>query len=210
MGSDRRGRLSPAPGRGRYDRSLSRVERQAAQRRRLVAAAALALEEIGAANLTVTDVVRRAKMGRNTFYAHFDNLDDVVGEVREQAIDALLAPVLDAIERARTPVERLRALAAGWLTAAAGEPVFARAALSHVVGADPSHLGSRATSRLVDLLESIIQHGCELGALSDRGDPFRAWVVASAVAGAGLRVAAVGREPGDAETLAEVVVRALR
>jgi AcrR family transcriptional regulator len=149
--------------RGRYDRSLSAADRAERQRAHLIEAGAAALDEVGGAELTVDHVVGRARMGRNTFYAHFDGLSDLMGGVREHALEQLLSEVDDAVARCRTPLERLRAMAEAWLGAVAARPVLSRAALSHVVGVDPRHLGSGGVddvaARLRDVTEGARRDG---------------------------------------------------
>ena len=94
----------PGPGRGGYDRSLSRAERDAQHRERLLLAAA---EVLAQGPLTVARIVERAGVGRSTFYEFFDG--------PEHVLDCLQQRVLRAIE---TALERrsnacARSLAAG-------------------------------------------------------------------------------------------------
>src|SRR6188768_4079764 len=104
--------LVPAPKRGRYDRALSRSERQAAQRERVIAAVAtLSARD---PELSVASVVELAGIGRNTFYEYFDDLEHALAATRSRALREFAARVTSALQVARTPLERVRALARAW------------------------------------------------------------------------------------------------
>ena len=96
--------LVPAPKRGRYDRGLSRRERQAAQRERVIAAiAALSAAE---RELSVASVVEIAGIGRNTFYEYFDDLEHALLTIKGRALREFAPRVEAALQVARTPLER--------------------------------------------------------------------------------------------------------
>jgi AcrR family transcriptional regulator len=102
----------PAPKRGQYDRAMGRRERQAAQRERVIAAvASLSVTE---EELSVARVVELAGIGRNTFYEYFDDLEHAFGAVKNRALQEFAARVTEAMRIARTPLERVRALARVW------------------------------------------------------------------------------------------------
>ena len=113
--------------RGNWDRAASASDRAIVHREAMTRAAARALFEVGR-RATVSDVVDRAGVGRNTLYAHFRDLDEVL---RASEADALamgsraFVPPTDA----RTPIERLRAIASQWLALAESEPHFVMLAL---------------------------------------------------------------------------------
>src|SRR4051794_31166274 len=99
---------APAPKRGRYDRGLTRSERQAAQRERVVAAiAALSATD---RELSVANVVELAGIGRNTFYEYFDDLEQALLAIEGRALRDFAPRVESALLNARTPLERMRAL----------------------------------------------------------------------------------------------------
>ncbi|MEI9937019.1 MAG: TetR/AcrR family transcriptional regulator [Pseudomonadota bacterium] len=104
--------LVPAPKRGRYDRALSRRERQAAQRERVIAAIA----SISATDreLSIANVVELAGIGRNTFYEYFDDLEHALIAIKTRALSDFTPRVAAAMQAARTPLERIRALARVW------------------------------------------------------------------------------------------------
>jgi AcrR family transcriptional regulator len=123
-----RSTLVPAPGRGQYDRSLSRARRQAEQQERLLAAVAEAFALSGA-NIGVGAVVQRAGTGRNTFYEYFDDVAHALAVVRahvESRIEGALGSVLSS---ARTPVERLRVVSRAFIESLSQHPYEAAVGL---------------------------------------------------------------------------------
>ena len=104
--------LVPAPKRGQYDRALSRRERQAAQRERVIAAiAAIAATD---RELSVASVVEAAGIGRNTFYEYFDDLEHALLAINQRVLSDFASRANTALRAARTPLERIRALARVW------------------------------------------------------------------------------------------------
>jgi len=97
-----------APGRGQHDRLLPRLERKQQQRRRLLRAVAISLSQPGGA--TVHSVVKAAGVSRNTFYEHFENLEQALAESAEFAGRLLEDTLVLRLAAERTPVARFRAL----------------------------------------------------------------------------------------------------
>lgn len=167
--------LEPAPKRGQYDRALSRQDRQAAQRERVIAAIA-ALNAAGH-ELTVASVVELAGIGRNTFYEYFDDIEHALVAIRSRALREFSARSVSALQTARTPLERIRALARAWAESLFENPTLMRIAL-------------QAQSELVDAaqLSSMAQHlvgvlGAEQearSALPGLSEPWRVTAVAAA------------------------------
>jgi AcrR family transcriptional regulator len=110
----------PAPGRGQYDRSQTREQRLTEQRERLVAAATRVLASDPSAS--VARVVELAAVGRGTFYEYFDDVEHVRRAAITIAGRTLEVALRRAAEHARTPVERMRALASRWFDFAVREP----------------------------------------------------------------------------------------
>lgn len=116
----------PAPGRGAYDRSLSRPERDAQHRERLLRAAAeITLES----ELTLSRIVERAGVGRSTFYEFFDSPEHVIAHLRERRLRAFDQTLNAAYAKAHTPLERLRAIVRGFINEAEAHPLEARVIL---------------------------------------------------------------------------------
>jgi AcrR family transcriptional regulator len=74
------------------------------------------------------DAVRlRAGAGRNTVYAHFPDIDQLLRAVQSSAVSAITKRVNLALESARTPLEALRALSRSWLETVDEEPALMNA-----------------------------------------------------------------------------------
>jgi AcrR family transcriptional regulator len=116
----------PAPGRGSYDRSLSRPERDAEHRERLLRATG---ELFGRGALTVARIVEHAGVGRSTFYEFFDGPEHLVGQLEKRVLKQLESELQLAFVEARTPLERVRAIARRFVAALEIEPSDARVAL---------------------------------------------------------------------------------
>jgi AcrR family transcriptional regulator len=116
----------PAPGRGAYDRSLSRPERDAQHRERLLRATAEILLE---GNLTVARIIQRAGVGRSTFYEFFDAPEHVVSHLEQRVLSRLEQALAAAYLGAHTPLERLRACVRSFLAVAESRPLDAQVAL---------------------------------------------------------------------------------
>ena len=123
-------------GRGRLPAETVR----AAQRERLLRAVIAAVAETGFRDVTVADIVRRARVSRAAFYAHFPGKEDcflaATREGGQLMADRVVAAArsLPADTRAE---DLLRAGFAAFLAFLAGEPAFARAFYIEMPAAGP-------------------------------------------------------------------------
>lgn len=117
----------PAPGRGAYDRALSRAERDADHRERLLLAGA---EVLASGVATVTRIVAHAGVGRSTFYEFFDSPEHLLEHCRQRALRRLETVLTRALAEAHTPRSRMRALVDSWLKELAARPAEARVVLT--------------------------------------------------------------------------------
>jgi AcrR family transcriptional regulator len=119
---------------------------RAAQRERLLRSAIAAVSESGYLAVTVADIVRRARVSRAAFYAHFADKEDcflaATAEGRELMIGQVVSATRDLPAGSRDE-EILRVACRAYLAFLAGEPAFARVFYIHMPAA-----GSRAESRL--------------------------------------------------------------
>jgi AcrR family transcriptional regulator len=196
-----------APKRGQYDRALSRRERQAAQRERVIAAiAALSATD---RELSVANVVELAGIGRNTFYEYFDDLEHALIEVKSRALREFAPRVAAAMHAARTPLERIRALARVWTENLLENPAQAKLALR----AQAELVEATQLSVLGQHIAGVLNAESEArSALPGLGEPLRVVVVAAlfdAVSRAHFNVRAM---PGEElqRVLAEWSLRVLR
>lgn len=144
---------SPGLPRGRSSLPASAV--RAVQRQRLLTATIAAVAEQGLGHITVADIVRRAKVSRAAFYAHFTDKEDCFLAATDYGgnllVAATIAPTRDM--PASTPPEAvLRAGCRAYLRFLADEPAFAR-----VFFIDMPSAGARAVGRLDQASEQFAQ-----------------------------------------------------
>jgi AcrR family transcriptional regulator len=199
--------LTPAPQRGKYDRALSRRERQAEQRERVIAAvAALITTE---RSLNVASVVELARIGRNTFYEYFDDIEHALVAIKARALRDFATRLESALHAARTPLERIRALARAWAEYIVEAPTLARVALrAQAEAIEPTQL-----SVLAEHVSTVLN--AELAArtaLPGLADPLRTIAVAAlfdAISRSHLTARPLATEELQ-RTLSELALRLLR
>jgi AcrR family transcriptional regulator len=134
----------PGLPRGRSRLPLPAV--RALQRERLLRSVIAAVSEAGYLAVTVADIVRRARVSRAAFYAHFADKEDCFLAATAEGRELMIAQILSAT-RALPPGSRdeevLRAACRAYLAFLAGEPAFARVFFIHMPTAGP-----RAVDRL--------------------------------------------------------------
>src|SRR5947207_7504680 len=116
----------------------------AAQRERLLRSVIAAVSEHGYQAVTVADIVRRARVSRKAFYAHFANKEQcflaATGEGRELMI-ARVTSASRALPAGASDEDLLRAACRGFLEFLADEPAFARVFYIHMPAAGPRAAG---------------------------------------------------------------------
>jgi AcrR family transcriptional regulator len=155
--------MAPLP-RGRH--RLSREEVVASQRLRLVRAMAEVMAEKGYAKTSVADILRRARVSRETFYELFRSKEDCFMSAFEQAyghlLDAIAAPAAaDLAPPEETPIDRFSRVFRDYLEALASDPAAARVFLIEVYAAGPSAVKRRLElqARLADALAGLLGAG---------------------------------------------------
>jgi AcrR family transcriptional regulator len=147
----------PAPGRGAYDRSLSRPERDAQHRERLLLAAA---EVLAQGTPTIARIVERAGVGRSTFYEFFDSPEHILEHLEQRALRGLETALNAAFNLAKTPLERVRALTRGWLAEIETHPVEARVALTRRLGSELLSPGGKLMHQALErVVRAALEHG---------------------------------------------------
>ena len=134
------------PGLPRGRSRLPRLAVRASQRERLLRAVIAAVSESGYQDVTVADIVRRARVSRAAFYAHFADKEEcflaATGEGRQLMIAQIVAATR-ALPAGTRDQEVLRAACRAYLEFLAGEPAFARVFFIFMPAASP-----RAVDRL--------------------------------------------------------------
>jgi AcrR family transcriptional regulator len=135
------------------------------QRSRLLTAAAGVIDELGYSRTTVTDITRRARVSRRTFYDLFEDREDCMLAVFEDVIALLRREVLATVgAEGRVWRERVRIGLWTILSFLDREPVLAR-----VCVVQASRSGTRALERREEVLREladILDGGREEGARS--------------------------------------------
>ena len=134
----------PGLPRGRSRLPLPAV--RASQRERLLRSVIAAVSESGYLAVTVADIVRRARVSRVAFYAHFADKEDCFLTATAEGRELMIARIVSATRAlpAEAPDdEMLRVAIRAFLAFLAGEPAFARVFYIHMPTAGP-----RAVDRL--------------------------------------------------------------
>jgi AcrR family transcriptional regulator len=133
------------------------VERS--QRSRLLGAVVDVVADKGYAATTVADIIAGAGVSRTTFYQQFKDKEDCFLEAYRKGADAQFRKVVEALESATDPLERLRRNVRAYLAALVDYPACARAFLLEVGAAGPRALAIKdeVALRYVDLLRRL--HG---------------------------------------------------
>ena len=119
---------------------------RASQRERLLRSVIAAVSESGYLDVTVADIVRRARVSRAAFYAHFADKEDCFLAATAEGRDLMIAQIVSAtraLPAAACDEEVLRVACRAYLAFLAAEPAFARVFYIHMPAAGP-----RAVDRL--------------------------------------------------------------
>jgi len=119
---------------------------RASQRERLLRSVIAAVSESGYMTVTVADIVRRARVSRAAFYAHFADKEDCFLAATAEGRDLMIAQIVSAtraLPAAACDEEVLRVACRAYLAFLAAEPAFARVFYIHMPAAGP-----RAADRL--------------------------------------------------------------
>jgi AcrR family transcriptional regulator len=134
------------PGLPRGRSHLPPPEVRASQRRRLLRSVIAAVSQAGYPDVTVADIVRRAKVSKNAFYQHFENKEECFLAAAREGREVMMAQVVSAtraLPAGAGDEDLLRAACRAFLAFLAGEPAFARVFYLHMQAAGPA-----AASRL--------------------------------------------------------------
>lgn len=146
------------PGLPRGRSRLPAPEVRASQRERLQRAIIAAVAESGYGDVTVADIVRRARVSRVAFYAHYRGKDDCFLDATGRGGELLLGRVVEAARAAHQEPgipdeEALRAGCRAFLGFLADEPAFARVFYVDMPGSGPAAIERlrTATGKFADI-----------------------------------------------------------
>ncbi len=143
--------------RGRH--TVSRAEVAAAQRDRILDALAEEMAAKGYVGTSVSGIIKRAGVSRETFYELYGSKHDCFHAAFTAAGDLLLARLASLVEAEGTREERLDALFDAYFESVVEFPAFARLFLVEAYAAGPEIMALRAdrqrliASALADLLD---------------------------------------------------------
>jgi AcrR family transcriptional regulator len=151
-GSSRRGDQRLPPGR----HGLEREEVIAHQRRRLLAATADAVVEVGYGALTVAEITKRARVSRVTFYQLFDGKSAILAATFDQAFVRLRSEIEMSCRGAGEWPEGVLAGVRAAITFALSNPSEAALLTLDAIGIEPalSDRVRRANAALAELLSA--------------------------------------------------------
>jgi AcrR family transcriptional regulator len=165
------------------------------QRSRLLAAAVAAVDELGYADTTVSDVTNRARVSRRTFYELFANREECLIAVLEDVV-ALIA---EEVERAGVEglawCERVRAGLSAILGFLDREPALARVCVVQALRGGPEVLARR--EEILAGLAAVVDEGRAESARSGRCTP----LTAEGVVGAAFAIVYARLLRGEPEPL---------
>jgi AcrR family transcriptional regulator len=116
------------------------------QRERLIAAMAEACADRGFAEVTVTDIVKRAGVSNVTFYEQFADKRTCLLVAHRELFDRLLEEVERACEREREPAVKVRSAMRVALELLAADPPTARLLAVEVLAAGPEGMERQAAA----------------------------------------------------------------
>jgi AcrR family transcriptional regulator len=111
--------------------ALPREFLEASRRRRFACAVAEIVHESGVHAVTVTRICRTARSARNTFYDHFENVNDCLRYAVGEGFDHLFAPVREVGEQDDDWLLGVERAITGFYAAAAADPLLAELLLIH-------------------------------------------------------------------------------
>jgi AcrR family transcriptional regulator len=125
--------MRPPPGRHPLPREFVAQH----QRARIISALAEETDEKGYRAVTVADIVRRARIARNTFYENFSSKEDCFLAASEFAVKEALRRVVDAACQVEGWPQRVSSGLAAFLDYVASEPALARTCIVEALSAGP-------------------------------------------------------------------------
>lgn len=132
-----------SPGLPRGRGSLPAPEVSRVQREKLLTAVVAAVAERGIGAVTIADIVRRAKVSRAAFYAHFEDKEQCLRAASSggwlQLVEAVLGAAA-AVAPDASPEEEWRAGCRAYLRFLASEPAFTRVFYIEMPAAGPGAL----------------------------------------------------------------------
>ncbi len=170
----RRGGRWPVPraADGAAGEGVSHTQIVEIQRSRLLAAAVKAIDELGYADTTVSDVTHRARVSRRTFYELFSNREECLIAVLEDVVALIVGEVARAGVEGLPWRERVRTGLWAILSFLDREPMLARVCVIQALRGGPEVLKRR--DEILAGLATVVDEGRNEGARGERCTPLTA------------------------------------
>jgi len=201
------GRERETAPRGRHAPPLE--VRQDRQRRRLYAAAGNVFGRVGYADATAEAIAREAGMSKATFYEHFDNKEDCIVALHDDATRAVLEAMRrTGEEHGGDTAGRVRAVIHTFLDVLAAFPDEAQTLLVEIIGAGPRAMEhrDRVLHEYATYVDDVNREDAARGGVPRFASPHDAFAIVGAVVELASRQIRTG-EPDDIRDLEPVVER---
>ncbi len=152
--------------------SISHAQIIEIQRSRILAAAVKAIDELGYADTTVSDVTNRARVSRRTFYELFSNREECLIAVLEDVVALIAGEVARAGVEGLPWRERVRTGLWAILSFLDREPVLARVCVIQALRGGPEVLARR--DQILAGLAAVVDEGRSEGARGEQCTPLTA------------------------------------
>jgi AcrR family transcriptional regulator len=184
--------------------------RQDRQRRRLYSAAGRVFARSGFADATAEAIAREAGMSKATFYEHFDNKEDCIVALHDDAT----AAVLEAMRRTGADfgdgetADRVRAVIRTFLEVLAAFPDEAQTLLVEIIGAGPRAIErrDRVLAEFAHYIDAVNEEDARRGNAARLTSAHDSFAIVGAVVELASRQIRT-REPDDIRDLEPVVGR---
>ena len=198
---------APSVPRGRHAPPLEvRLERQ---RARLFAAAAAVFARVGYAEASAEAISREAGMSKATFYEHFDNKEDCIVALHDDATRAVLEAMRrTGDEHGGDTAGRVRAVIHTFLEVLAAFPDEAQTLLVEIIGAGPRAMErrDRVLADYASYVDDVNREDAARYGVVRLASPHDAFAIVGAVIELASRQIRTG-EPDDIRDLEPVVER---
>jgi AcrR family transcriptional regulator/DNA-binding MarR family transcriptional regulator len=168
------------------------------QRSRLLAATVRTVEELGYAHATVATITRRARVSRRTFYDLFENREDCVAAVLDDAARRIGSEMERAGLEDLSWRERVRGGLWTILSFLDREPVLARVCVVQALRGSQGVLERR--EEILRELAGVLEEGCSEGARGSERPP----LTAEGLVGAAFSIVYARLLRGDREPLTDL------
>jgi AcrR family transcriptional regulator len=170
----------------------------------IVEAAAALIAEKGREALSLRSIARRAGVTAPAIYAHFGDLDQIVGDVVDSTFDVLTDYLWRGAQGYADPVARLRAICRAYVAFGRERPLEYAVLFSRTVERQPggsqktidNMQGGAAFGLLLDAIRACIDSGASKSTTPVE-DATTIWVALHGYVGLGAAVADFPWPPGD-------------